>query len=296
MRGALAAGLAAAVSLAPKGLAACACGLVVGPTAPLTGAADRAALSAGLSVMQERYNFDEFGRLSRTPSDVRVHRGWLDLAAAWRPDDRWELSASASYALSRVSLFGVEGNAHGVGDTVLRARRVMVDAGAGWRPTVDLWAGLRLPTATHDDRALASVGGPGLGAFELSLGAELRWRVGVRWQLALSAELGARSPSLEGASMPGPRALVAGLGVWQPHPRVALSVAPSVWVEAAPWQGGTALANGALRRSSVAMGVTVQADPWWRVGASAAGELPVEGFGQNVAAYLRAGLNVTRVW
>ncbi len=291
-RAGLALGVAAA--LVPGVALGCPCGLVAGPSAPITGAADVWGASASLSYLREVAHFDEAGRVGATPAGVVHGRALLDVALGWRPLPRWELSLAHTLGLTHTAQRGVSETGAVLGDTTLRARWTLRDGfGPSWGPAVAVWGGVRLPTATgaQSDRALAAVSGLGLGAWEANLGAELRWTLHPRWQLALQGEGGLRTVAgLDAAFTPGPRVLAGVAGVFLPQPRVALSVGLSGWWEAAPSREGQGLPDGALQRTTCTAAITVQRGSHWRLGATVASELPWAGFGRNTPVLLRGGL------
>lgn len=294
----LAARVGAAVWLVSGVSGACPCGVVAGPSAALTGVADTWAVGATLSYLREVASFDERSQVYPTPNGVAVGRALLDVSLGRRLSPRWELAATGTVGFAHTALRGVESHGAMLGDTVLRARAaVWTPFGNAAAPTVSAWVGLRLPTAAGaaSNPALASVSGVGLGAWEGSLGAEARWNLSRAWQVTGYGEAGLRTTAgLETLATPGPRVLAGVAGVFLPTPRVALSVGLSGWWEAAPTRDGQRVAEGALQRTTCTAAMTVQRGAHWRLGLSAAMDLPVDGLGRNVPALLRGG--VSAVW
>lgn len=287
----LAAGMAAL--LAGGAAQACPCGAALGPVAPWTLPAERAAVAAGLSWQTELGSVDGRGRAWSNPRGVSTQRAIVELAAAWRVVPAIELAAQWSAAWADVTLPGASTAGSTAGDLGLRVRWESAAPLRRVVPQVAAWAGLRVPTGTRGDGSLATVTGLGLGAWEPALGAELRWSVSTPVTLLALGELGVRVAPL-GAVRPGLRGLV---GVAVAHTvtsRVGWTAALTEVVEGESSEAGEAVEGSATRRTLFAVGASVRWSDAWRTMATVGGDLPLAGLESNVTTQLRAGLSL--VW
>jgi hypothetical protein len=265
---------------------ACPCGPDAGPAAALTRTGDRVALSIGLTWARETGTWDTHTRAWPQPLGARVDHGALDVALALRVGDAWEFSARSSLVARSVAHPGFGNQGLGLGDTFVRARWETPSASTPTStPDVALWAQLRAPSALEGERALAwALPSSGLGAWELALGTQLRWRVASQVTLALALEAGTRTGGL------GPRAVAAVAAQWLPTDRTALSATISeVWEVDAQHLG-------VFRRTTAAIGGAVQLSTRWRPSALIACDLRFDGLGRDASAWCRASIASTWTW
>lgn len=275
-----------AAALAPAAASACPCGALVGPSAPITGAADRWGAAVNVSALAELGRWDSRSGAQGNPEGASAYRGVLDLAAAWRATPALELGLGVAAGYSAVENPGQSLTGGGLGDSYVRARHELGLTRAGWVPTGAAWAGLRAPTASRalNDPGLAMATGLGLGAWEASVGGELRWALGARVQLALSGEVGLRFAGLDGYS-PGHRAAVTVTVVHEVTQRVSLTAGAGEWME-------LGVDGSLLRRTTVSVGAQWRASLDWRAMARVDVDPLVDGAGNELPAVVRASLGV----
>lgn len=281
-----------AIATCASAASACPCGAALGPVAAWTLPAERVALAAALSYQTELGSVDVRGRPWSNPAGVSSHRVLIDLAAAWRVAPSVELAALWTAAYSALSLPGASEASLAAGDLTLRARW---EAAAPLRraaPQVSAWAGLRAPTGSQGAGSLATVTGLGLGAWEPSLGAELRWALGA-WTLLALTELGVRvAPS--GPVLPGVRWMLGAAVAHQTTARWGWTAALTEVVEGPAREGGQWVEGSDTRRSLLTLGASARWSDSLRTTLSLGGDLPLPGLERGVTTQLRAG--VTLVW
>ena len=287
-----AAARAAAVMLVRASVGtACPCDSVPGPLGALTSRDTRWGVIGSLSYLREIGTADASGRAWSSPPGVSTQRGLLDLGAAWRPRTDLELSVGWSAALTATSLPGVSDVGARAGDVTSRVRWEAPVEARGAVPDAAVWAGLRAPTGGIDASGLGAVTGLGLGAWEASLGAALRWRLGTRVSLTTQLEGGLRFAAV-GDATPGPRGS-ASVGVehrWSE--RWAWSLAALEVLEASSVQDGQRVPSTATRRTAVLAAVGVRVTDGVRLAVHVAADIPLDGFAQGVVTQLRTGLAV----
>lgn len=254
----------------------------------LTNPDERFAARATVSYWREMASWDEAGRAYPTPSGVRVQRGILELAVAWRPWLRWEFSLGWGAAITEAVQPGAQDLAVRSGDLTTRAR---------WEPFRDdlshvaVSAGLRAPVGGDGSGSFAgAVSALGLGTWELSLGAEYGRRFGERWTVTGIAEFAARAPQ-EVSNVTytqGLRAALTAMGAFEVTEMLALTASTTGWWESNVWRGGESVEATSIRRWSMGLGAViaprgrlratfgVSIDPWF------------DGAGTNGTAALRA--------
>lgn len=287
--------LAALLALAlPRAAGACPCGAPAGAFPAWTAPDERLTLSLVLGAAAEHGSFDHRGGAWPLPAGVSARRLTADLYVAWRPSPAWELTASAAAAWSAVSLPGLSVEGIALGDSALRARWEGPPSLRRGAPRVAVWTGLRAPTGDRDPRAqgLTSVG---LGHWELSLGAELRWDLAARWAVSVGAELGVRAPARwDGVEMlPGPRGAALLLAVWRPHEDVAISLGLTGWAEVPAWIEGRQDDVSWSYRLGPTAGVSWQVIPSLRLLAAVGVDSRVDHLGANTAADVRGSLGLS---
>lgn len=281
------------VGLTSGSAMACPCGASLGPVAPWTQAAETVAFAATLSWQEELGTVDPQGRAWSTPRGVATHRALLDLSTAWRVIPSLELAAQWSAAYTAVTLPGASSAGATAGDLSVRARW---EAAAPLRrvvPQVGLWGGLRAPTGSTGNGSLAAVTGLGLGAWEPSLGAELRWRLSVPLTLLALSEVGVRVAPL-GDVRPGVRWMAGVAVAHQTTGRFGWTVALSEVIEGEATERGQAVEGSDTRRTLLAMGASARWTEHLRSMLSVSTDVPVPGLDRNVTTQIRAGVSL--VW
>lgn len=275
------------------GATACPCGAQPGPVMAVTGAADRVGARVGLAWQHELGSYDASGRAWANPAGVSTERGLLDVALAWRALPSWELAAMTTASVTALELPGVSSRAFAWGDTSLRARwdahaAMPGDAAPSWA----VWGSVRMPTATDTvgSSALSSATGLGLGSWEFSLGTELRWLVGARWQLAAGVEAGVRAGEGPTGATPGPRVNVMGTVAYGIGDDTTLSLGAVAQWEAPLRAGGQWVDGSATRVLTVSLSATHWFDDAWTGLAAVSLTPPIDGLGAGVPATLRVAV------
>lgn len=285
--------VALSVWLAAGSAMACPCGAALGPVAPWTQAAEAVAFAATLSWQSELGTVDAQGRAWATPPGVATHRALLDLAAAWRVIPSLELAAQWSAAYTAITLPGASRAEATAGDVSVRARWESAAPLRRVVPQVALWGGLRAPTGSSGNGSLAAVTGLGLGAWEPSLGAELRWRVSEPVTLLALSEVGVRVAPL-GDVRPGVRWMAGVAVAHQVTARWGWTAALSEVLEGEATERGQTVEGSDTRRTLLALGASARWTEHLRSMLSVSTDVPIPGIERNVTTQFRAGVSL--VW